>query len=237
MNSVILYSILAVIIVISDIIVPILVYRTRDIKFVKSSLKTDEKILAIAKTSWVIMLLILILQLMITALCVMIIYFEDICSGWEPIAIIAFACFLLVPLFKLCVSWLREYVVTNNRIIIKRGIISRNTKELRFGKVESCEVEQGILGRLFGYGEICVKGTGGNEDSEYYIDNPLKFRQYIVALIDNEIKTQNNKEQTDNSIPKYNSIEELREYKKLLDEGIISKEDFDKKKQEILDRK
>ena len=37
--------------------------------------------------------------------------------------------------------------------------------------------------------------------------------------------------------PQYDAITELQAYKKLLDEGVITKEEFDKKKQVILESK
>ena len=207
--------------ILTDIFIPILAYGTRQVKFVQKSLLPDEKISAIAKTSWVVMLEIVVFQLFITALCYVTIYwgYNNFFGNWyEPLCIIAFGFFIFsFPLLSSCREWLREYVATNKRIIIKRGILSRETHEFRFDKIESCDVEQGIIGRLFKYGDITIRGTG--------------------SKVINEEKGAVTNAQPYTNTAQLNSIEELREYKKLLDEGIISKEDFDKKKQEILDRK
>ncbi|RMD79538.1 MAG: PH domain-containing protein [Lentisphaerae bacterium] len=72
-----------------------------------------------------------------------------------------------------------EYAVTNKRIITKVGIISRQTMELLLRKVESVQVSQGILGRLFGYGTLIISGTGGAKNLCRNIAQPLKFRQKI----------------------------------------------------------
>ncbi len=227
--------------ILTDIFIPILAYGTRQVKFVQKSLLPDEKISAIAKTSWVVMLEIVVFQLFITALCYVTIYwgYNNFFGNWyEPLCIIAFGFFIFsFPLLSSCREWLREYVATNKRIIIKRGILSRETHEFRFDKIESCDVEQGIIGRLFQYGDITIRGTGSKVITEECIDNPFKFRQYIIEKIDNEEKGAVTNAQPYTNTAQLNSIEELREYKKLLDEGIISKEDFDKKKQEILGRK
>ena len=55
-----------------------------------------------------------------------------------------------------------EYAVTDQRIITKTGIITRNTNELRVSAVESVQVKQGILGRILGFGNIIVTGRGNN---------------------------------------------------------------------------
>jgi len=66
----------------------------------------------------------------------------------------------LLPLIKQSTS---EFVITNKRIIIKTGFISRKTLEMNLSKIESVNVEQGILGRILGYGTITIIGTAGQE--------------------------------------------------------------------------
>jgi len=43
-----------------------------------------------------------------------------------------------------------EFAITNKRIIIKVGLISRHTLEMNLSKVESVIVNQGIWGRILG---------------------------------------------------------------------------------------
>ena len=47
-----------------------------------------------------------------------------------------------------------EFAITNKRVIIKTGLISRKTFEMNHTKIESVNVDQGILGRILGYGTI-----------------------------------------------------------------------------------
>jgi uncharacterized membrane protein YdbT with pleckstrin-like domain len=44
--------------------------------------------------------------------------------------------------------------VTDHRIICKIDFVKRRTVEMHMDKVESVDVEQGILGRLFDYGSL-----------------------------------------------------------------------------------
>jgi hypothetical protein len=59
---------------------------------------------------------------------------------------------LLVGMAMLVGAWIRhwtsEFAVTDRRVIIKVGLISRQTIEINMSKVESVEVRQGILARL-----------------------------------------------------------------------------------------
>ena len=70
-----------------------------------------------------------------------------------------------------------EFGITNKRLIIKTGIISRRTLELNLSKIESVNVYQSVLGRMLGYGTLGVTGTGGTKEIFTKIDNPLYFRK------------------------------------------------------------
>jgi uncharacterized membrane protein YdbT with pleckstrin-like domain len=72
-----------------------------------------------------------------------------------------------------------EFAVTNKRVIVKIGWISRRTIEMSLTKVESIDVVQGILGRVLGYGTILVVGTGSTKEPFKYIDDPLGFRRAV----------------------------------------------------------
>jgi uncharacterized membrane protein YdbT with pleckstrin-like domain len=70
-----------------------------------------------------------------------------------------------------------EFGITNKRIIVKIGFIRRTSLEVLLTKVEGIQVDQGILGRILGFGSITVSGTGGTKDPLHKIDAPLEFRR------------------------------------------------------------
>jgi uncharacterized membrane protein YdbT with pleckstrin-like domain len=74
-----------------------------------------------------------------------------------------------------------EMAVTNKRVIIKAGLISKRTIELFLGKVESVAVDQGILGRVLGYGSVIVRGTGGTAEPFKYVERPEEFRHQVQS--------------------------------------------------------
>jgi uncharacterized membrane protein YdbT with pleckstrin-like domain len=92
---------------------------------------------------------------------------------------------LLVGMAMLVGAWIRhwtsEFAVTDRRVIIKVGLISRQTIEINMSKVESVEVRQGILARLLNYGTIVVIGTGGTKEPFDMIDDPLAFRRAVQS--------------------------------------------------------
>lgn len=84
---------------------------------------------------------------------------------------------LTLGLYALYLRWVDEFVITNKRVVIKTGLISRKTLELNLSKIESVGVDQSMMGRLLGYGSINLVGTGGTNESFHIIGNPMEFRK------------------------------------------------------------
>jgi len=73
--------------------------------------------------------------------------------------------------------WSDEFVITNKRIVIKTGLLSRRTLEMNLNKVETVNVDQSIFGRLLGFGNVTVIGTGGTRETFSDLSNPIAFRR------------------------------------------------------------
>ena len=74
-----------------------------------------------------------------------------------------------------------ELAITNKRVIAKFGFIRRSTIEINLRKIESIQVDQGIIGRIFDYGSLVVSGAGNPQAPIPGISNPLAFRQAFVG--------------------------------------------------------
>jgi uncharacterized membrane protein YdbT with pleckstrin-like domain len=77
--------------------------------------------------------------------------------------------------------WTTETDVTNLRVVHKTGFIKRRTFEMSLDKVESVDVNQSILGRIMGYGDVTVRGVGEGAETIRTIASPLDFRNHITA--------------------------------------------------------
>jgi len=49
-----------------------------------------------------------------------------------------------------------RYTITDNRIIRRDGLLRRRTMEIPFTQIERVELEQGVLQRIFGVGDIIL---------------------------------------------------------------------------------
>lgn len=72
-----------------------------------------------------------------------------------------------------------ELVVTDKRVIAKFGLVSTRSIEIRLDKIESVRVQQGLLGKIFNFGDITITGTGTTFDPVPRIARPLAFRNAL----------------------------------------------------------
>ena len=100
------------------------------------------------------------------------------------IIFISLKSFLTLFISPLIENWTSEYAITNKRVIIKLGLISRKTLEMNLSKIESVNVDQSIFGRILGYGAITIIGTGGTRETFSDLANPIQFRRVFQECVD-----------------------------------------------------
>lgn len=100
---------------------------------------------------------------------------------------------LLLPVFGLgLIFWVLAYVrykttelaITTKRVIVKHGFIRRRTVEININKVESIQVDQEILGRMFNFGTLVIAGAGDPQAPIAGISSPMAFRKAFIEAQD-----------------------------------------------------
>jgi uncharacterized membrane protein YdbT with pleckstrin-like domain len=77
-----------------------------------------------------------------------------------------------------------QFAVTNKRVLFKIGVLDTRSVELLLGKIEAISVHQSLLGRVLGYGDIVVTGSGGTHEGFKHIQAPLEFRRAVQSVSD-----------------------------------------------------
>ena len=95
-----------------------------------------------------------------------------------PLAIV-FTCVALGEWVKLRSI---EQAVTNKRVILKTGIVSRKTEEMKLSSIETIEIRQTIWGRMFGFGTVKVTGRGLSDVVFKNIDDPMRVKRTIEGI-------------------------------------------------------
>ena len=98
---------------------------------------------------------------------------------WVPLGLGALL--LLIAFIKRQSS---DFAVTNKRVMMKTGVFSTRSIELLLSKIEAITVEQSLGGRILGYGDIVVTGSGGTKETFPRIQSPLEFRRAVQSIAD-----------------------------------------------------
>jgi uncharacterized membrane protein YdbT with pleckstrin-like domain len=106
---------------------------------------------------------------------------QNIWRNWSLIPPAVGVLFLLAAILKRQSS---DFAVTNRRVMMKVGVFSTRSVELLLGKVEAIAVNQTLAGRIFGYGDIVVTGSGGTEERFPDIQAPLELRRAVQSVTD-----------------------------------------------------
>ena len=77
-----------------------------------------------------------------------------------------------------------ELAVTNHKVVAKRGFVARRTLEQRLDKIDAIDVNQGVLGRIFDFGDVTIHGTGVDATAMRMISDPLTFRRKVEQAIE-----------------------------------------------------
>lgn len=109
-------------------------------------------------------------------------------SLWSLAPLIALG-IVLLPVFGLGLLFLikayvryktTELAITSKRVIVKFGFIRRSTVEININKVESIQVDQEILGRMFNFGTLIIAGAGNPQAPISGISEPMEFRKAFI---------------------------------------------------------
>ena len=104
---------------------------------------------------------------------------EDVLLLFVAAALGVTAVILAVPPFMSRLG--TEIAVTERRIIFKTGLVQRHTIEISMEKVESVDVDQSIPGRVFGYGDVTIRGTGEGIEPLRNIAKPIELRSAVMV--------------------------------------------------------
>jgi membrane protein YdbS with pleckstrin-like domain len=97
-------------------------------------------------------------------------------APWSPLPVALGLLWVLAAHVRRASS---EFAVTNKRVVIKLGVFTTRSIELLPSKIEGIAIAQGPWGKLFGYGDIVVTGSGGTRETFAGIQAPFQFRRAI----------------------------------------------------------
>lgn len=150
--------------------------------YVKHVLLPDEQIRYVTDIHWVVYIPgAVTLVAAVVAWVMSLVSSQAMTALWLILAAMLAVLGLLMALSGWFRRWTTEIAVTSKRVIYKRGFIQRRTIEMNIDKVESVDVVQSVLGRIFDFGTITVRGVGTGIEPLKNIESPIEFRNHVTA--------------------------------------------------------
>ena len=149
--------------------------------YVSRTLSKDEEIKEKFELHWINYVYPVFLAIMLLLATIVVLATSDSQNNSE--SLVTFVVLWLIILYYFLQLWSIEMIVTNKRVVYKKGIIATDTEELKNAKIESVEIKQGILDRILGTGSIHFSGTGTSKVKFNSIDNPWKVKSRIEEYI------------------------------------------------------
>lgn len=147
-------------------------------------------------------------------------------------------------------AWRRTYfVVTDRRVIFRTGFISKRGVEIPLDRITNIDFYQGPLERIIGAGDLDIQSAGRDGSSHFEdVRHPDAVQQEIYHQIESREQTRADRnasaiadaigDQRGSGVAAASGdpAEQLRRLASLRDEGLITPEEFEAKKAELLDR-
>lgn len=138
----------------------------------------------------------------------------------------------LVFLWKDFVRRANDYVLTNHRLIQETGILSRRSIDSRLDKINNVEYRQSLWGRLLNYGDVEIDTASDAGVAVFRnISHPLQFRNTILSAAE-QYRSAGRFPAPVPTAP--SGAERMRQLKALFDDGLISREEYEAKRRELL---
>jgi uncharacterized membrane protein YdbT with pleckstrin-like domain len=92
------------------------------------------------------------------------------------VAMVIFLFFHLMKIFLIL-------AVTDQRVILRSGILKIDTIQIRIERIESVEVQRTLMGQILGYATIIITGTGSRLAYIPYIENAQTVRDALDDIL------------------------------------------------------
>ena len=152
-------------------------------RYIDDILQPDEKVLYSTNAHWIFFLPAIVGWIVAAAFFV--VSGMVVSETWLLVLLVMSAVAAVFALYNTVTAWFHRWIteidVTNLRVVHKTGFIQRKTFEMSLDKVESVDVSQSILGRIFNYGDVEIFGVGEGGKVIKTIASPLEFRNAITA--------------------------------------------------------
>ena len=202
----------------------------------RTELKKEEKIIFVTRPHWYI----LILPVLYTLVGLVIAFFLSVYFWFLWFVVLIPGVYLA---YKIIDRNNNLWAVTNLRVVDEEGVFSLSAKESPLDKINNVSYTQSFWGRIFRYGNVEIQTAAeAGETDTFTVMKPRQLKDSITQMQEEYKKYQTRRqaeefadamadERKEQSIDIAAEIEKLHELKQ---KGIITEEEFNKRKEKLL---
>ena len=194
-------------------------------KYPSRLLSSEEEIAAAFRPHWMALILpTLISVLSVAAIIVAAVSVESPESWFVVVGVVLI--WLMVALPRWITWWFTHYVVTNERLIVRRGFIARQGKEIPLEVINDVAFSQTVVERLLRSGDLLIESAGEQGQSRY---SDIPDPEGVQALIYRQREARMVRLQGTQT-----AVQQLDMLAKLHRDGVLTDEELEAKKQKLL---
>jgi uncharacterized membrane protein YdbT with pleckstrin-like domain len=206
-------------------------------KYIQSLMGEAEKILLVTRQHWFALFRTIVAEILI----VFILVAASIAASlaYPPSAPLALVIGLLLAIIPavgmvrdVLIWYNRQYIVTNRRVIQISGVVNKNVVDSSLEKVNDVKMSQSFFGRIFDYGNIEILTASELGINQFQrIGDPVHFK---IAMLNAKEKLGYDDDVVHTSKPADDIPTLIAKLDELRKQGILSAEEFQSKKSELL---
>ncbi len=195
------------------------------------SLTEDETVITTFRPHWKLLFIPAMWVLAVVFVAALIEVFVD---GFALIRfLIALGVLAAVAVKPLVDWWFTRYVLTSERLMTRSGLIAQRGIEIPLERITNVNFSQTVFERLVGAGDLLVESAGETGQSSFAdIPHPDKFQAVLYKA--REARTISLSSSPQAPRPQEDGAEAIRKLASLRDDGLITDEEYEAKRSEIL---
>lgn len=197
----------------------------------EDALTKDETIVAAFRPHWKLLFVPFIWGLGIAVVFGWIVgFFDGVAKFAGPFLLGLLVWFVVRPLVN---WWFTRYVLTTERLITRKGLIAQSGIEIPLERITNVNFSQSIFERIVGAGDLLVESAGETGQSSFVnIPRPDKFQAVLYKT--REARSIDLATGNPLAAP-IEPTDAIRKLAALRDDGLISEQEYERKRREILD--
>ena len=205
--------------------------------FPRRLLTSDEEVVVDARPHWIALVVpVIVTVLLIAGVAIALLNVKGGGSGkgilrWIVLGV-ALVLFVIYPLRRFIQWATSHFVVTNERLIHRSGLIAKRSMEVPLNRINDVRFTQGVLERMIGAGDLIVE-SAGERGQEVFDD--IRHPEEIQKVIYERAEAYQGRFAGAPAAPAAPSVsEELQRLADLRDRGVISDAEFRAQKARLL---